>query len=63
MRVFLIKVGCMNYGICASDSVEKVKNYYLNNHCQAFDIVDITDAYEFPVLEIMCSKNIKDLIK
>lgn len=63
MKVFLIKIGCVNYGICVSDSIEKVRNFYINEHHIEPIIEDITNAYDFPVLEINATHELKDLIK
>lgn len=63
MKVFLIKIGCVNYGICCSDSIEKVRNFYINEHHIEPTIEDITSAYDFPVLEINITHELKDLIK
>lgn len=63
MKVFLIKIGCMNYAICCSDSYDKVKNFYKNEHRIEPIIEDITNAYDFPVLEINTTHELKDLIK
>lgn len=64
MKIFLIKIGCMNYGLCVSDSIEKVEAYYKFNHSNViFTFEDITNVYDFPVLEINVSQKIKDLIK
>ncbi len=64
MKVFLIKIGCVNYGICVSDSIEKVKTYYKINHSNIeFVFEDITNTYDLTVLEVNVSQKIKDLIK
>ena len=63
MKVFLIKIGCVNYGICVSDSIEKVRNFYINERHIEPIIEDITNAYDFPVLEINVTRELKDLIK
>ncbi len=64
MRVYLIKVGCMNYGICVSDSEDKVKNYYTLNHPNLnFSIEDISHLKDLPVLEVVITKELKTLIK
>ena len=62
-RVYLIKVGSMNYGICASDSVDKVHNYY-NEHLRSnYDLEDITDKEDLPVLEVKVTNEIKGILK
>lgn len=63
MKVFLIKIGRMNYGICCSDSIEKVRNFYTNELHIEHTIEDITNAYDFPALEINITHKLKDLIK
>lgn len=63
MKVFLIKIGCVNYGICVSDSIEKVRNFYINERHIEPSIEDITNVYDFPVLEINITHELKDLIK
>jgi len=62
MKVFLIKLGCVNYGICASDSIEKVKNFYINEHHIEPIVEDITNAYDFPALEIKVTNQLKGMI-
>jgi len=52
----------MNYAICVSDSIEKVKNYYSHSTIQ-YEIEDITNAYDFPVMEVQINQLIKDVVK
>jgi len=62
MKIFLIKLGCVNYGICVSDSIEKVKNFYINEHHIEPIVEDITNVYDFPVLEIKVTNQLKRMI-
>jgi hypothetical protein len=61
MKVFLIKLGCVNYGICVSESIEKVKNYY-NHNVISYDIIDITNEYDFPALEVKVTNELKRMV-
>ena len=62
MKIFLIKLGCVNYGICVSNSIEKAKNFYINEHHIEPIVEDITNAYDFPVLEIKVTNQLKGMI-
>ena len=63
MKLFLIKIGDLNYGLCCSDSEKKVKNFYDNRFTIEYEIQDITNLYDLPCMEISLNNDIKRIIK
>ncbi len=63
MNVYLIRLGCMNFGICVSKNEKEVRDHYARNHPgMLFTIENITNSYDFPVLEVQINKQIKDIV-
>lgn len=63
MKLFLIKIGDLNYGLCCSDSEQKVKSFYDNKFTIQYTIEDITNIYSLPCMEISITNEIKGIIK
>jgi hypothetical protein len=53
----------MNFGICVSKNEKEVRDHYARNHPgMLFTIENITNSYDFPVLEVQINKQIKDIV-
>lgn len=63
MKLFLIKIGDLNYGLCCSDSEQKVRNFYDNKFTLEYSILDITNLYDLPCMEISITNELKGIIK
>jgi hypothetical protein len=64
MRLFLVSVGEMHYGLAVATNAESINKYYCEKFPNIiFDIQDITDKFSMPVMEINVTQNIKDIIK
>jgi len=63
MRLFDVTVSGTHYGLCVAEKIEDAEDYYTKKFHIPITVVDITDKYTLPVMEINVSNKVKDIIK